>query len=142
MDLVNLAYNGARPSDMPVGAIVGTAMFFGLLVGLLIFLLVAQARLRRAARARFKGPALTGTAQVLSAYPAGGLAQAGATWRSEVVCRIGMRVQIPGRPPYDVTVTRPVNTWRHNVQPGWTYAVQVDSANPENVRFDYRQPIT
>ena len=141
MDLVDLASNGASPSTMPVYAIVGTAVVLGLPVGLLIIWFVAWVRLRRAAR--FKGPALTGTAQLLSLAPASALAAfAFVTTYRRWVYWIGLRVEIPGRPPYDVTVTTPVpTTWLYNVQPGWTYAVQVDSANPENVRFDYRQSV-
>ena len=114
---------------------------FGLWTLLIIVFVVAQARARRAAE--FKGPALSGTAQLLSVDRAGGLAAFGKTYKWEIVCRIGLRVEIPGRPPYDVTVTTPVaNGWFYDVQPGGTYAVQVDSAHPEAVRFDYRQSIT
>ena len=113
---------------------------FGLLSVLLVVFLVAQARVRRAAD--FKGPALSGTAELLSADRGGGLAAFGKTYKWEIVCRIGLRVTIPGRPPYDVTVTTPVaNGWFYDVKPGGTYAVQVDSAHPETVRFDHRQPI-
>jgi hypothetical protein len=143
MDLVNVAYNGA--SHPLTGLQYGlSAMVLALPVGLLVLMFVAQARLRAAGR--FEGPALTGTAQLLSADRAGGLAAfAGDARGPGIVGRIGLRVSIRGRPPYDVTVTRKVgNTWLYYARrwPAGTYAVQVDSANPENVRFDYMQPMT
>jgi hypothetical protein len=114
---------------------------FGLLILLLVVFLVAQARVGRAGE--FKGPALSGTARLLSAKRAGGLAAFGKTYKWEIVCRIGLRVEIPGRPQYDVAVTAPVaNGWFYGVRTGGTYAVQVDSANPHTVRFDYRRSIT
>jgi Protein of unknown function (DUF2510) len=145
MDLVDLAYNGAS-HPLNVWQYGLSAMVLGLLIAPLII----WVRMRRAAQ--FKGPALTGTAQLLSVARAGGLAAFGVMQGTnsviptytKIVCRIGLRVEIPGRAPYDVTVTTPVgNTWLYNAKrnPGGTYVVQVDSANPENVRFDYLQPV-
>jgi hypothetical protein len=145
MDLVNLAYN-ASPTEMVNGwqlyQYAGTAFIFAVLIGAFIFFLVCEVRMARPTR--FKGPALTGTAELLSLAPAGGLAAFGATSYRRPVYWIGLRVEIPGRPPYDVTVTTPVGSgwlWERAARPGGTYAAQVDSANPENVRFDYRQPV-
>jgi hypothetical protein len=75
---------------------VGTMAVLGLLGGApLIIFVVTQVRLRRAAH--FKGPALMGTAQVLCAVNAGGLAAMfGVNTRMESLVRIGLRVQIPG----------------------------------------------
>ena len=125
-----------------VGGIVFGFIAIGVVILFLVLMFVARARLRRAEQ--FEGPAVTGTAQLLSADRAGGLA--GLAVDSVVgnrgvmsAARIGLRVQIPGRPPYDVTVTTRVrNTWLYKARrwPSGTYVVQVDSANPERVRFN------
>ncbi len=86
-------------------------------------------------RLAFKGSALRGTALVLSLEPTGPIIN------GVYVCNIGLRVEIPGREPYEVTVQQPVNpismaAW----QPGSTLQVQVDSADPLNVRIDSSQP--
>src|ERR1700738_2419267 len=121
MDLVILA----RHHPMPPLQWALSVMVLGLLTAPLIIFFVAWVRVSRAAQ--FKGPALTGTAQLLSAARADELDPFGAAWIVEIMhsrserrhpCRIGLRVQVPGRPPYDVTVTTPVgNTWLHKVQP-------------------------
>jgi hypothetical protein len=93
---------------------------------------------------KFDGPPFTGTARVLSVE---------GTWGVTVstLCRIGLRVEIPGHPPYDVTVKTPIPSaelytmfdTRNQINlRGRTVAVQVDSANPRNVRIDFNQPIT
>ena len=121
MDLVGLAYSGA---------------LFGLVIGALIFLVVSRERMRRATQ--FKGPALRGTAQVVSAGPVTALEAQNLGFQvvKGRLCRLGLRVEIPGRPPYDATVPAPL------MQQGSRLAVWVDSANPENVRIDFNQPIT
>ena len=121
MDLVGLAYSGA---------------LFGLLIGAGIFFFVSNERMRRARQ--FKGPALSGTAQVVSAAPLTALEAnyLGIQVVTGRLCRLGLRVEIPGRPPYDATVLAPL------MQQGTRLAVWVDSVNPENVRIDFNQPIT
>jgi hypothetical protein len=83
-----------------------------------------------------KGPALTGTAQII------GMAQdlvSGGEW-----CCINLRVHVPGREPYDVSITQrvPTEQFCHFRGGGGTVAVQVDATNPENVWIDFAEPIT
>ena len=85
-----------------------------------------------------KGPALTGIARVLS-LESSGLGGSDTTHG----CKIGLRVEIPGRPHYDVTVRRRVHIIHlPRVQPGATIPVWVDATRPERVRIDFNQPIT
>jgi hypothetical protein len=138
MDLANLAYNGAsHPLNVwEYGLTYGfTAAFFGLLIGAGIFFVVSNKRMRRATQ--FKGPALRGTAQVVSAGPVTALEAQylGFQVVKGRLCRLGLRVEIPGGPPYDATVLAPL------MQQGTRLAVWVDSVNPENVRIDFNQPI-
>jgi hypothetical protein len=150
MASVSLESFGQGPLLFQIYQVVGTVAFFGLMFGALIYSLVIPARRRRAAQ--FKGPALTGTAHVLSAARAGGLAGTlGVNVYREVLCVIGLRVELSGRTPYDVTVTTPLDSqtlialcvdgqrWEPGrpwqVKPGTTVAVEVDSTNPENVRI-------
>ena len=86
---------------------------------------------------KFEGPAQTGTAEILSAQ--GGLYFGGRT----ALCRIGLRVEIPGHPPYDVTVnTRAdMGALAAMQRPGATVGVEVDSTNPQRVRIDFSQPM-
>ena len=124
--------------------------------GLIIYFLVRARRRRRAAQ--FEGPAVTGTAQVLSAARESGLGGLLQSSHSAVMSRIGLRVEIPGRPPYDVTVSRPIDShmltalcvdgqrWgpgqQWHVKPDMTLPVQVDSANPEDVRIDFSSALS
>jgi hypothetical protein len=107
-----------------------------LAIGGLIMFAVSNERRRRASQ--FKGPALTGTAQVVSAAPVTGwdLRSLGTQIIKARLVRLGLRMEIPGRPPYDATVTAPL------MPRGTRLTVWVDSANPENVRIDFNQPIT
>jgi hypothetical protein len=76
-----------------------------------------------------------GTARVLSAD------WTGAVINLEYVCRIGLRVQIPGRQTYDVNIEQRVDPVRMAaLQPGTTVAVRVDPADPHSVRIDFSQP--
>ena len=86
-----------------------------------------------------KGPALTGTAQILSVEQSTGPMREGLN----LALRIGLRVEVPGRQPYDVAVKRTVDL-NHlaRVQTGATIPVQVDATNPQKVRIDFSQPIT
>jgi hypothetical protein len=116
---------------MDPGTVAGLAVGVGIPI-VLIYLLFMRAR-----NPKIRGPALTGTAQVLSLETTGGVIN-----NVNYVCRIGLRVEVRGREPYDVTVRRliPV-TAMAAVQPGSIIAVQVDSANPHSVRIDLSQPV-
>jgi hypothetical protein len=59
------------------------------------------------------------------------------------VLKIALRVQVPGRQPYDVTVSRQIHPIQMPaIQPGRVLPVQVDAANPQNVQFDFNRPVT
>jgi hypothetical protein len=86
-------------------------------------------------RPAFKGSALIGTARVLSLEPTGTVIN------GLYLCNINLRVQISERQPYEVTVRKPVSPLSMAaLQPGATVQVQVDSADPLNVRLDSSQP--
>lgn len=86
--------------------------------------------------AKFKGPALTGTARVLSLEPTSRSSD------SSHVCKIGLWVEIPGRAPYGVTIRKDIHVVHlARVQPGASIPVQVDSANPQKIRIEFNQPI-
>jgi hypothetical protein len=144
MEPVNLAITGLAHGSMPppwawLSLITNPVVLIGVAL-----ILITRAR-KRAAR-KFGGPALTGTAQALSARREPGVG--GLLGR---LYRIGLRVELPGSPPYDVTVTtgldsrslvalcvdgqrwEPGRPW--HVRPGATFAVEVDSADPLNVRI-------
>ncbi|ORV93926.1 hypothetical protein AWC11_04460 [Mycobacterium interjectum] len=108
-------------------------LVFAALIGNFVYLVVNALRPHRGPA--FAGPALAGTAQVLSARGAiyfGG---------RSTVYRVGLRVAIPGHPPYDTKVTTRVEMGAiAAVQPGATVAVQVDSSDPKKVRIDLGQP--
>jgi hypothetical protein len=116
------------------------AFVFALPIGALIYAVVMHVRIARPAK--FRGPALTGTAQVLSDRMLFGTT---ATWQR----RLTLRVEIPGRPPYDVKINASLNTEaaqialgpdrQHRV--GKIVAVQVDSANPKRVWIDFSRPM-
>jgi hypothetical protein len=67
---------------------------------------------------KFRGPPLTGTARVLAVPPRGLMSAGGASFGNILLflrdigatgsrlCSVGLRVEIPGRQPYDVTVWR------------------------------------
>lgn len=87
-------------------------------------------------------PALTGTAQILSVRTLGAVGdpQQG---RQRAVGRIHLRVQVPGREPYDATARQNFRPWAYDsIQVGRTVAVQVDSTNPQKVRIDLSRPTT
>lgn len=151
------AINASEPWYGAVTGAIGALFYVGLPIAGVIYYTVVRPRHRRKA-AQFDGTALTGTAQVLSAARGGGLAGVLAAGRAGVMCRFGLRVEIPGRQPYDATVTTLVSSptlaavcvdgqrWEPgrpwHVKLGTTVAVQVDSANPEKVQIDFSQPIT
>jgi hypothetical protein len=84
---------------------------------------------------RIKGPALTGTARILS------LESTGPSSDSGPVCKIGLRVEILGHPPCDLTIRRHVHVNHVPRQPGMAIPVQVDPTDPKKVLIDFNQPI-
>lgn len=116
---------------------VGHFLFHPYVYGPIIIALVAFALIRERKRRNpeIRGPAVAGTAKVLS------VKQVGAS-EHQLTVRIGLRVEIPGHPPYDVAVERNINHIHvPRVQPGATVPVQVDPANPQKVRIEFDQPI-
>lgn len=85
---------------------------------------------------KIRGPVLTGTAQVLSLRQFGSVGEYG----SMQICRIRLRVTIPGREPYDVTVWRNIAPWNlGTVARGSTVAVDVSAKNPKKVQIGRSQ---
>jgi hypothetical protein len=125
---------------------VSVAEILVLLVGLavVIFLILVFVGVVAGARRdpKITGPALTGTAQVLSVEDT--LARRGdASGQKWYTYLVGLRVEIPGREPYDATV-RQLFTMAGiaALQVGRTVPVQVEAANPLNVRVDFGKEIT
>jgi hypothetical protein len=92
---------------------------------------------RRKRAPEFKGPVLTGTAQVQ--YVRADVN----SWSIPPVCWIALRVQVPGREPYDAQIKQqvPKEVYRVLRRGGGTVAVQVDSTNPLYVWVDFTQPM-
>jgi hypothetical protein len=138
MDLVNLARGGhASPTDVIV-AVSAPLVSVGL-IGWAIYATTRRVRWGL----KFDGPALTGTAQVLSVNSNFSLWSA--MWSYHLMgYRIGLRVAVPGYPVYDVTVETRGDIYRTSLgwaQVGRTIAVQVDSANLQKVRVDLSRPV-
>jgi hypothetical protein len=90
---------------------------------------------------KFKGAPVMGSAQILALRPTGSSIQRGGMPPS-YSCQVGLRVQVPNQPPYDVTVSQYVDSMTiPSLQPGTHVAVQVDSANPQTVKIDFSQGI-
>jgi hypothetical protein len=86
---------------------------------------------------KISGPALTGLAQILSVRQPTGPKQEG----RNLPVQIELRVQIPGRQPYDVKVKRRVDAVHTaRLHTGATIPVQVDETNPQKVVLDFNQP--
>jgi hypothetical protein len=85
-----------------------------------------------------RGPALTGTALVLSVkrdiWPPQRVRRA-----IILPLRIGLRVEVPGRQPYDVKVRRYVNAIHvvGRLRTGATVPVRVDATHPQKLRLDF-----
>jgi hypothetical protein len=136
MDLVNRASTYADGSSGVTPFTPLTALLFvvALVVGLggVAAFFVFMYRMSRGPA--MKGPPLTGTARVLW------LKQTGVSLRvnepvTRMVCRLGLRLEVPGRQPCDVTVRQGLVPWEiDGFQPGATVPVQVDSTNPKRVR--------
>ena len=91
---------------------------------------------------KIRGPALTGTARVLSVKTRGAVGDP-LQGAQRAVGRIRLRVEVPGREPYEATARQNFRPWVYgSIQIGRTVAVLVDSINPQRVRIDLSQPIT
>lgn len=116
----------------------GAALTYGvpICVGALLVYLFFRTR-----ETKVRGPAQTGTAKVLSVRKIGWAVGNPPNQRS--ACRIGLRVEIPGGEPYEVTVHQNFEPYVLGmaVVPGRTVPVQVEEANPQHVRIDLSQPI-
>jgi hypothetical protein len=98
MDLVNLAYNGhPSPTEMSFGDVIVSALFpvlfIVVVIGLPIYGVMSARRARQGPK--FDGPALTGTAQVLSVQPRISTANWGLMGSGGAMCRIGLIVESP-----------------------------------------------
>ncbi|OBK21803.1 hypothetical protein A5634_09460 [Mycobacterium asiaticum] len=103
---------------------------------LMVVLLIVAGGYYRIRKPRCSGPPLTGIARIES------LESAGSVVDNRYICKIVLRVEIPGREPYDATVRRAVNpVSMASVQPGKVVAVQVDSTDPQKVLIDPSGPI-
>jgi hypothetical protein len=113
-------------------------LVIGITFTIAVFALAAIVHMRLR-NPKIRGSALTGTARVLSTNQTTGPGGE----HGSLALRIGLRVEIPGRQPYDVTVKRSVDL-NHlgRLQIGATIPVQVDATDPQKVRIDFSQPIT
>jgi hypothetical protein len=83
---------------------------------------------------KFRGHAVVGTAQVLSLRQIGSMMQNSLV--PQIMCRIGLHVQVPGSEPYDVKIWTGWAPWAMDgIQPGRTVGVEVDSADPKKIRI-------
>lgn len=119
---------------------------FGLPVAVMVFVIVLRVGLLKgllgSRKPKFTGAPLIGTGQVVSVQPTGSSIQRGGL-PPEYRCRIALRVDVPGREPYGVTVDQLVDSMvLPNLRPGTNVVVQVDSANPANIHVDFSQPVT
>jgi hypothetical protein len=108
-------------------------ILFGSSIAIPVFVIVLA---RRSRNPKIRGPALAGTAQVLSVQTTGTMIN------QSYVLRIALRVQVQDRPPYDVTVSRRIHPIQMAaIQPGRIIPVQVDAANPNVVEFDFNRSV-
>src|ERR1700758_3411318 len=94
---------------------------------------------RRYGAPKFAGSAEPGTAQILSVKNTG--SSGGNSGVAMQLCKLGLRVDVPGREPYEVTVRHAFVPWAMPAV-GRTVAVEVDSANPRKVRLNLNGPAT
>lgn len=80
---------------------------------------------------KIRGPALTGTAQILWARPS----MSSPNLRLLPLYKIGLRVTVADRPPYDVTIWQPVpQRVPYNNLHG-VVTVDIQATNPKKVRI-------
>jgi hypothetical protein len=85
---------------------------------------------------KFQGPPLQGFGRVLSVQSTGTMIN------QRYVCRIALGVEVPSRGAYTVEVRESIHPLQMaGMQSGAAFPVLVDSANPQNVRVDFNQPI-
>jgi hypothetical protein len=130
----------------------GTIYVVGLSIVGVIFSIVLRTRvlkgifgggglLERMSGPKFSGAPVAGTASVIFVHPTGSSIQRGGL-PPEYRCQIALRVHPSDGEPYDITIAQLVDSMRlPHIGPGSTVGVQVDSANPHNVRIDFNQPI-
>jgi hypothetical protein len=151
MDPEYLAYVSRQPALVGLSLVLpnwaAVAVVIGIFLAFLFIYVIVSARSRQRRpkikkRPDFQGPALTGTAQVLAWIPHVGPRSTNyLTWH---VYELPLRVEVPGRQPYEVSVTQRVPSWvmtaacRH---PDMFVPVLVDSINPMNVWIDFDHPI-
>ena len=88
---------------------------------------------------KIRGPVVTRTAQVLSLKQFGSVAVNGP---ARIVCRFRLRVQVPGREPYDVAHWQNFAPWELDaVAPGRTVSVEVEETRPKRLRIGRSRPI-
>ena len=135
MVLANLAFGS---SSSAVDALLSNGLTFGvpICVAALIVYVVIRTR-----ETKVRGPSTPGTAQVLSVRKIGWAVGSPPNQRS--ACRIGLRVEVLGREPYEVTIRQNFEPYVLGIAvvPGKTVPVQVEDSNPQNVRIDLSQPI-
>jgi hypothetical protein len=106
----------------------GSGPWFAILLTVLIIVLVVSPIVVRRLR-QIRGPVLTGTAEVLSLRQFGSVAANGP---ARQICRFRLRVQVPGREPYEVAHWQNFGAWElAAVAPGETVAVEVDATKPK-----------
>jgi hypothetical protein len=156
-DLVNVVSNWQASPAPTVWHFVQVGGGVVLLVGIVMLFLESQIRSVRYGKS-FRGPALNGSAEVLSAArrsPSPTFVFSNG--RRAVLCELELRVQLPGREPYDAVVAAPIDSralvdlcvdgqrwelgqaWK--VKPHKVFPVQVDSTDLQLVRVDFRRPI-
>ncbi len=113
---------------------ISTAIIIIVAVGTPILGPIVVRRMRK-----IRGPVLTGTAQVLSLKQFGSVAVNGP---ARMICRFRLRVDVPGREPYDVAHWQNFAPWELDaVAPGRTVSVEVDETRPKRVRIGRSRPI-
>jgi hypothetical protein len=116
----------------------GFALSAGIPVLIVVMLVYLYFRTRET---KVRGPALNGTAQVLSVRKVGWAV--GTPPNQKSACRVALRVNVLGVEPYEVTVHQNFEPFVLGlvVVPGKTVPVQVEEANPQHVRIDLTQQI-
>lgn len=121
------------------GLMVVATLLIPLTIGALTFWFI-----RRNRQTKIAGPALTGSAQVLSVTDLGGVGGSGGdgdgiyfpSRSTQYVKRIGLRVQVAGCEPYEATITQHFVPGQFNeAMVGRTVPVQVEAANPKHVQI-------
>ncbi|WP_029114545.1 hypothetical protein [Mycobacterium sp. URHB0044] len=131
-DMIFVASSGAIQER--IFEIAGPVLSFGPVV-LLAYLFL------RYRQTKVRGPSVSGTAEILSLKVARWVI--GNPGRGERPCVLGLRVQVPGREAYEVSIRQHIEQFALalRVQPGRIVPVEVGEANPQHVRIDLSQPV-